>query len=218
MNKLAGQIEPSTEPKNRTWRKWRPRLRLVDMFWLTLLCAILIMWHEDRQRLIKSATRQPASRGPNWSIDQLLGKPNTPISGDQVTAWAPRMPDNGIQWCIVEFPKAVDVAKLEIIETYNPGAIVSVSTVSTAGDATEIWSGNDPVVPVAGMGTAVIKPKPPTRTRRIKIELDTSKVSGWNEIDAISIFDDKGRVQWASRAWASSSYGKNRDSPSWFWP
>jgi len=176
------------------------------------------MWYQDRQRLIRSLPGQPLTRGPNWSIDQLLGKPNTPISGDQVTAWAPRASDGGMQWVIVEFPQAVDVAKIEIIETFNPGAIVSVSSVSTAGDATEIWSGTDPVVPVAGMGTAIIQPKVATHTRRIKIELDTSKVPGWNELDAVSIFDKKGNIQWASRAWASSSFGKNREAPSWFWP
>jgi len=140
------------------------------------------------------------------------------IMSGQVTAWAPRASNGGMQWVIVEFPQAVDVSKIEIVETYNPGAIVRVSSVSTPGDATEIWSGTDPIVPVAGMGTAVIKPKVATHTRRIKIELDTSKVPGWNEIDAVSIIDEKGNIQWASRAWASSSFGKNRKAPSWFWP
>ena len=218
MNDLVDQVDSPAERTPRTRWIWRPRLRLVDMFWLTLLAAILVIWYQDRQRLLLKLSGPTQIRGASWSIDQLLGKPNTPLSGDRATAWAPRGRDAGIQWVIAEFPKAVDVASVEIIETYNPGAIVAISSVSAAGLATEIWSGTDPIKPVAGMGTSVIKPSVAVHTRRIKIKLDTSKVPGWNEIDAVSIRDSNGKVQWASRAWSSSSYGKNREPPSWFWP
>ena len=207
-----------TQPENTYRRWWRPRTRLVDIFWLTLLVAILVTWYQDRQKLIKDLTGHTVNRSTRWSIDQLLGPPNTPRSGDCPTAWAPQGTNAGMEWVIVEFPKMVDVAKIEIIETYNPGAIVGVSSISSTGFATKIWSGTDPVTPVAGMGTAVITPSVATQTRRIKIVLNTTLVSGWNEIDAVSIIDSNGNVQWASRAWGSSSYGENKKAPSWFWP
>lgn len=221
MNDFGDQVDTQTELTEQEVckrRLWLPSLRLVDMFWLTLLVAILVTWYQDRQKLIKDLTGQPVNRSASWSIDQLLGAPNTPRSGDHATAWAPQATDAGTEWVIVEFPKAVDIAKIEIIETYNPGAVVSVSSVSSMGLATEIWSGTDPVTPVAGMGTATITPSVATRSRRIKIVLDTTLVSGWNEIDAVSIIDGDGNVQWASRAWGSSSFGENRKAPSWFWP
>lgn len=221
MNDLSEQFDLQAELAEADSTKRRrllPKLRLVDIFWLTLLVAILVTWYQDRQKLIKELTGQTVNRSSSWSIDQLLGAPNTPRSGDCATAWAPRGTDAGLEWVIVEFPKAVDVAKIEIIETYNPGAVVSVSSISSIGLATEIWSGTDPVAPVAGMGTAVITPSVAIHSRRLKIELDTSLVSGWNEIDAVSIIDGDGNVQWASSAWGSSSYGENKKAPSWFWP
>ena len=116
---------------------------MVDMFWLTLLAAILVTWYQDRQELLQKlkSSDTTRNRGTSWSIDQLLGKPNTPVAGDMATAWASQNPYSGTQWVIVEFPKAVNVASIEIIETYNPGAVVSLSNVSATGVATEIWSG-----------------------------------------------------------------------------
>ena len=49
---------------------------------------------------------------------------------------------------------------------------------------------------------------------RLKIELASEAHAGWNEIDAVGLIDKKGTRQWASKAWASSSYGKNRERPS----
>ena len=216
MEAQGDQIEQDG-PKRWRWR-WRLRLRLADMFWLMIVAAVLLLWYQDREQLQRKLTGQTQTRGSSWSIDQLLGKPNTPLSGDQSTAWAPLNQDGGTQWVIAEFPTVVNVSSIEVVETYNPGALVRVTSISVSGVETEIWSGTDPVVPVAGMGTASIIPSTPTRTRRIKVELDTNKVSGWNEIDAIAILDRDGNAQWASRAWASSAYGLNRKAPSWFWP
>ena len=133
---------------------------MVDMFWLTLLAAILVTWYQDRQELLQKlkSSDTTRNRGTSWSIDQLLGKPNTPVAGDMATAWASQNPYSGTQWVIVEFPKAVNVASIEIIETYNPGAVVSLSNVSATGVATEIWSGTDPITPVAGMETSRMSP------------------------------------------------------------
>jgi hypothetical protein len=42
--------------------------------------------------------------------------------------------------------------------------------------------------------------------RRIRIELDSMNVPGWNEIDAVGLVDDAGRTHWAARVTASSTW------------
>ena len=41
---------------------------------------------------------------------------------------------------------------------------------------------------------------------RIRIYLDSPKVPGWNEIDAVGLVDEKGTTHWAASARASSTY------------
>ena len=43
--------------------------------------------------------------------------------------------------------------------------------------------------------------------RGAKVYLDTKRVPGWNEIDAVALTDRAGARHWAEQASASSSYG-----------
>ena len=44
------------------------------------------------------------------------------------------------------------------------------------------------------------------RAQSVKVYLDTARVPGWNEIDAVQIIGRDGSKQWASASSASSSY------------
>jgi hypothetical protein len=202
----------------RSCLKWRPRFRLRDLMWLCLLSAVLMTWYRDRQSLLAQIFIRTGVRGSSWSIDQLLGVPNTPSPGDQSTAWASRATNSPNEWVIVEFLWSSNVAKVEIVETYNPGAVRRVCSVSATGHETELWKGVDPTPVTAAMGRSIIPIPQGTWTRRIKIYLDSAAVPGWNEIDAIALHDRDGTFQWANNAWASTSFGENREMPRWFWP
>ena len=41
-------------------------------------------------------------------------------------------------------------------------------------------------------------------TVRVKLYLDTKRVKGWNEIDAVGLLNERGETQWANAAQASS--------------
>lgn len=49
---------------------------------------------------------------------------------------------------------------------------------------------------------------PPAEITRVKLELDTAKVPGWNEIDAVALVDGAGVVSWAATATTSSVWSK----------
>ena len=127
---------------------------------------------------------------PSWAATQVLGAPNVfPRHGDIPQAWASRGPDDPAEWIEVEFGQTSSIAAVVVYETYNPGAIGRVVLISEGGAIVE-----------APMGQAVEETSPegsvhrrfelactPYRVRRVRLEFDSMRVPGWNEIDAIGI-------------------------------
>jgi hypothetical protein len=105
---------------------------------------------------------------------------------------------------VVDFPKEVEVAQVRVRETLGPGTIFMVSAILADGSEKILWHGTEPAAeaPVE----MEFNPSSKVRSRRIRIQLDTSVVKGWNEIDAVELVGTDGTRQWASGAWASSTY------------
>ena len=143
----------------------------------------------------------------SWGEEQILGPPDTATASDASTAWASREQDAGPEWLQVEFENPVDVAEVRIRETFNPGAISKV-TGMVNGQEVVLWEGTatggtaprDFVVPVQGH----------LQANSVVVHLDTARVPGWNEIDAVELVGKDGSRQWARSANASSSYADGR--------
>jgi len=142
----------------------------------------------------------------SWGMEQALGAPNTERAGDLPTAWASREPDAGPEWLAVGFDHAVDVAEIRVRETFNPGAISKVTALEN-GREVLLWEGTaaggvaprDFVIPLSGN----------VRADSVVIHLDTARVPGWNEIDAVELVGRDGSRQWATAANASSTYAES---------
>ena len=63
-------------------------------------------------------------------------------------------------------------------------------------------------------GISIIPVHPDFDLTRIRIYLDSPKVPGWNEIDAVGLLDTTGTTHWADSATASSSYADRLTNPS----
>lgn len=153
-----------------------------------------------------SVTKGPG--GPSWSPGRAAGPPDTADHGDYATAWASQSPDAGKEWLQVKYPKSVEIGEITIHETYNPGAISSVSAVMPDGSQRIIWEGT--MNPDTGVVERAVKVPPGIRSDQIRIELDTSRVPGWNEIDAVELVGTDGSRQWGVESTASSYYGQGR--------
>jgi len=151
------------------------------------------------------ATGLHAAQPPReWGPEQATGAPNTPTAGDLPTAWASLHPDGGTEWLQVEFDKPVEVAEVLIRETFNPGAISKVVAVDTGNKETTIWEGQAPTS--AAPTEMVVKASSPVSSNKIKIYLDSNRVPGWNQIDAVQLVGKDGSRQWAQAATASTTY------------
>jgi hypothetical protein len=142
----------------------------------------------------------------SWGPEQATGPPDTPRAGDISTAWASRTADGQDEWLRLHFAQAVIPAGVHVYETYNPGALYRVTATSPSGEEFEIWSGKDPVEVGSGKGVAAIPVQADFPTDCITIYLNSAKVSGWNEIDAVGLLDNLENLQWAVTAEASSTW------------
>ncbi len=149
-------------------------------------------------------TNNQKSTAAAWSAMQAVGAPDSP-AGDQRTAWAPATEDGGEEWLIAEFANPADAATVIVRENCAPGAIVRINAVTDAGSELPLWQGEAPKLGAVSDTPFQIAAGYPVK--RVKIYLNTKKVPGWNEIDAVQLVSRDGTRQWATSARASSSYG-----------
>lgn len=157
-------------------------------------------------QLANAVTKLP--NGPSWSPGQAAGPPNTEQHGDYATAWASQNPDGGPEWLQLKYPRAVEIGEINIHESYNPGALAKVSALMPDGSEKVLWQGTEDRD--NGIIERAVKVPPGIRSDQIRIELDTSRVPGWNEIDAVELVGTDGTRQWAAESTASSYYGQGR--------
>src|SRR5262249_25198500 len=147
-----------------------------------------------------------------WGPEQATGPPDTQEAGDFQTAWASRTPDGQDEWLLLEYAEPVKPKEVVVHETYNPGAVTRVTAFKLDGTEVEVWKGKDPS---AGkdIGVSVLPFKGDFRTNRIKLYIESTKVPGWNEIDAVGLKTAQGKTLWAVAADASSTYAEQRSPP-----
>jgi len=185
---------------------------------LCIVCvSVALVWWQDRkgleERIGKLEQRvAPTSQviGVSWSPEQAIGPPNTTTAGDKPTAWATATQDAPGEWLELTYAKRIKPKIIEIHESYNPGAVVKVTAFDAAGKEHAIWQGADPTPVTAKSGISKLPVALKFKTDRIRIYLASEKVPGWNEIDAVGVGYSWGRMLWAEKASASSSYGSGR--------
>ncbi len=117
----------------------------------------------------------------------VLGSPDVyPQHGDVEGAWASRETDFGDEWIEVRFPTPTSALSVVWVETFNPGAVVRVDDVTNPAAPTVLWEGASGQVPSMSVVAEVALPTPRI-IGAVRLVLDTRRVAGWNEIDAIGL-------------------------------
>jgi hypothetical protein len=140
---------------------------------------------------------------PSWHALKACGPPDANPNRDDPNAWASKRGNMGRQWLAVSYRVAMRVSEVRIHEVNRAGAVARVVAIEGNGNEHNLWVGKDPT---KRPGVFSIKvPATPFKVLGLRIELDTNRTSGWNEIDAVELVGPDGR-QWAADARASSSY------------
>jgi hypothetical protein len=105
----------------------------------------------------------------------------------------------------VGYKNAVEIGAINVHETYNPGALSKVTAIMPDGSERTLWHGTAPGGE-APVETSIPVPKGIT-SDKIKLYVDTDRVSSWPEIDAVELVGTNGSKQWATSSTASSHFG-----------
>jgi hypothetical protein len=126
---------------------------------------------------------------PSWAATQVLGPPNVyPKHGDIPQAWASLGPDDPAEWIEVGFAHPSPIAAVVVYETYNPGAISRVTLQMEGGAVIAMLSGQiAETSPDGSVQRRFDLPCTRDRVQAVRIDLDSARVPGWNELDAIGI-------------------------------
>lgn len=117
----------------------------------------------------------------------VIGAPDVyPQHGDIDGAWASRETDFGDEWIEVRFATPTSALSVVWVESFNPGAVVRVDDVTDPAAPTVLWEGASGQVPSMSVVAEVALPTPRIISA-VRLVLDTRRVAGWNEIDAIGL-------------------------------
>ncbi|PWK25225.1 WD40 repeat protein [Arcicella aurantiaca] len=121
---------------------------------------------------------------------QALGKPNKlPLFGQSVCAWQPMTQESPLEeFLIVGFDTLMPIKQVAIAENFGQGCIVRIEAFDEFDNLKTLWvNKNMPTNEVGRMANLVLSKLTPFKVRGIKIVLNTNRVKGWNQIDAIAI-------------------------------
>ncbi len=146
--------------------------------------------------------------------EQATGPPNTPRPGDQSSAWASASTDNQDEWLRLEYAEPIVPKTVKVFENCSPGALTKVTGWKLDGQEVELWKGQDPTPVGQPHGISILPVQVDFEILQLKLYLDSKRVPGWNEIDAVGIEDTTGNTHWATAAAASSTFGRRQGTVS----
>lgn len=177
-------------------RKFNNILATISILLITAVGCEKNLFNENKtplsqfaDKVVNFSSEYTDAPGP-WSSFVILGNPDTyPEYGDIQTAWAPKSPNATAEYITVGFSRLQFVNSIKIYETYNPGAVVEVQIHNAESDSWEVVFSEEPVLdlPKESRINDISFPMTNYLVDQVKIIMQTQKVSGWNEIDAIEI-------------------------------
>ncbi len=121
----------------------------------------------------------------SWSAAQVLGPPDAlPGGADSPNAWASTEADSRTEFLEVAFAGRHRMSAIEVVESYNPGAVSRVELILADGSRSVVHDA--PAAAAQGQQHRRIDfactDQP---VAGVRVTLDPAAVPDWNEIDAI---------------------------------
>ncbi|MCC6231172.1 MAG: hypothetical protein IT580_00910 [Verrucomicrobiales bacterium] len=138
-----------------------------------------------------AATASSEYRTTDYSASRATGTPDVTAYGDDSKAWASKTADGGDEWLEVTFPQPVHAGAVRVRQVYHPGAISRIELFDAVGGALTVFQGSDTNRYVEGRIAwfVTVFARTPQPVQRVRITLDSARVKGWNEIDAVQLVE-----------------------------
>jgi outer membrane protein OmpA-like peptidoglycan-associated protein len=137
---------------------------------------------------VVDVSSQKAKGKEPYSPEKVLSAPNAlPLGEVNNEAWIPAK-EGSNEFIEVRFARSVKAQQVTVIENFNPGSVTKIELIDTKGDKHEVYKNDNPgPIPVA-YRTLQVKFKPEKYlTIGARVTMNTAKVQGVNQIDAIGV-------------------------------
>jgi hypothetical protein len=141
-----------------------------------------------------STYAQSSDLKAGYSAWQATGAPNVDRYSDSPVAWASKSGDaSAPDWLEVGFATPVHATSIRVRQTAAPGAISRIELIDDLDVAHIIWEGIDETPYAKDTIGWLVRDVPKTSylVKGARITLETARVWGWNEIDAIQLVGEK---------------------------
>ncbi len=137
---------------------------------------------------IEDVSSQKAKGKEPFAPEKVLGEPNAqPLGQISNEAWIPAK-DGSNEFIEVRFAKSVLAQQVTVIENFNPGSITKIELIDTKGERHEVYTNKNPGPLPEAYRTLQVTFKPEKyRTIGARVTMNTAKVAGVNQIDAIGV-------------------------------
>ena len=146
--------------------------------------AQTVLW---AAKVVEVSSQKATGKEP-FSPEKVLGEPNAmPLGEVSNDAWIPAK-DGSNEHIEVRFARSVQAQQVTVVENFNPGSITKIELVDTQGNQHEVYqNGNPGSLPVAFRTLQVTFKPEKYRTIGVVVTMNTAKVAGVNQIDAIGV-------------------------------
>jgi hypothetical protein len=141
-----------------------------------------------------SSTYGNASGKDRYTAWQATGAPNVPRYSDHVDSWATKNGDSPTpDWLQVGFAKPVHATSIRIRQNAAPGAISRIELLDTDGGIHNIWEGTDATSYQKNTIGWLVRDfdATPYQVKGARITIESNRVWGWNEIDAVQLVGEE---------------------------
>ncbi|MBC6608377.1 OmpA family protein [Hymenobacter sp. BT188] len=139
---------------------------------------------------VVEVSSQKAEGKEAFSPDKVLGEPNAkPLGQVSNDAWIPKK-EGKEEFVEVRFSKSLIARQVTVVENFNPGSVTKIELIDTRGGKHQVYENKNPG-PIPEMFRSLqVTFEPGTyRTIGVRVTMNTLKVNGVNQIDAIGIAD-----------------------------
>jgi outer membrane protein OmpA-like peptidoglycan-associated protein len=137
---------------------------------------------------VEEVSSQKAKGKEPFAPEKVLGEPNAqPLGQISNDAWIPAK-DGSNEFIEVRFAKSILAQQVTVIESFNPGSVTKIELVDIKGEHHEVYTNKNPGPLPEAYRTLQVKFKPEKyRTIGVRVTMNTAKVAGVNQIDAIGV-------------------------------
>jgi hypothetical protein len=122
----------------------------------------------------------------SWSAGKVLGPPDAPPGGgDSANAWASTEADTGAEFLEVAFAAPQRMNGVEILESFNPGAVSRVELLLADGGRAVVHDAPGAPAALPQLRRRIDFACTAQPVIGVRVTIDSQRVPGWNEIDAI---------------------------------